>query len=1075
MRSKKLVPSARLCILVFLHVIAAQAIAQSTVCSVVRIEIQQELTLERQAFDAHMRITNGLDVTALEDIHINVWFRDADDNPVLASSDPDNTDASFFIVLDTMSGVTGIDGNGTIDPGAQADINWLIIPAPGTGGQTSGGMLYQVGATLSYTFGGESETVEVAPDFIQVRPMPRLALDYFLPDEVIADDPLTPEEEESEPFELGVRVTNSGFGSARNLAIESAQPEIVDNQQGLPIQFELLDTQVDDQPVVNSLLADFGDLGAGSAAMAVWRMTTSLYGHFISFEADYYHSDELGGEMTSLIERVETHTLLRSVRNDLPGRDAIRDFLARDGDVLRLYESDGADTLVTDISSSSSLELIDTETGYEYYRLEFPSTNGPIYTVMTDPTDGEGSVSAVWRSDGKKIPSVNFWQFPSKESGDWKNELHVFDTNSSGQYEIVFEVEVIPNKPPELSPVNDQEITAGDVLELTISATDPEDDVLTFALDPLPAGASFDSSGNDQANLIWATDDSDVGTHDLTVTVSDGEYEVSEQFSTTVLENPIGSIIIEADLPIETMNDGSRDSFEIKLDKAPDADVWIPLASSDDTRGTVEVGGVGFTASDWDTPQTVRVSGGVNDSGEFVGDLDYEILIGPSESEDENFQDLSHSPLPAVNRDTEDATIIVSPVTGLATAGEGTIARFELLLNGRPESPVSIDLESSHPDLGTPEPSTIVVNPESWNEPMEAEIRGQAVDDLEAGEVLYLIDAINVASSDERFVGANMDAIEVVHRGGETWGIEAGTVELPLLDEQSDWVQVEFDQPFRIAPVVVWLADDGEPDPAAVRIRNVTAQGFEAVQVEPPAVHGLTEATAMHYLAIEPGVHPLPEGGFVEAGLVATDRVQTGAGFGGPPQSSWERVDFEAGFDLAPALLAGIQSLANEEGTLPQEASRPWLTVAVEDVESSGASMALERSRVTSGDVQVPETIGYLAISAGEARFATNIGWAEWSGQEISEPAGPWRDGCEPNIWFAQAPSEAVLMAHQISRVNRQGGGWLRLCKDGDGFSGLLIDQDVERTPVRGIHAEDARALWFSRPFHTRLPATGAD
>lgn len=357
--------------------------AQETVCSVVRIEIRQELTLERQAFDAHMRITNGLDTTALEDIEINVWFLDADGNPVLASSDPENVDAVFFITQDETTGLSGgVNGNGTIGAGAQADIHWLIIPAPGAGGELPSGRLFQVGATLAYSYGGESETVEVAPDFIQVRPMPRLSLDYFLPDEVLGDDPLTPEEEAPVPFPLAVRVKNSGFGPAKNLAIESAQPEIVDNDQGLLINFELLNTQVNDGEVVNSLLAEFGDLPAGESATAIWSMLVSLYGHFVSFEADYYHSDSLGGELTSLIDRVDTHTLVGLVRNDLPGRDSRRDFLARPngGDTLALFESNGSDTPAEDVSLQSVLELVEQSADQKIYELSFPARFGPVYS-----------------------------------------------------------------------------------------------------------------------------------------------------------------------------------------------------------------------------------------------------------------------------------------------------------------------------------------------------------------------------------------------------------------------------------------------------------------------------------------------------------------------------------------------------------------------------------------------------------------------------------------------------------------------------------------------------------------------
>ncbi len=66
-----------------------QAQSQESVCADVRIEIRQELTLERQAFDALMRINNGLDTLSIDNVDIDVLFADEDGLPVVASSDPD--------------------------------------------------------------------------------------------------------------------------------------------------------------------------------------------------------------------------------------------------------------------------------------------------------------------------------------------------------------------------------------------------------------------------------------------------------------------------------------------------------------------------------------------------------------------------------------------------------------------------------------------------------------------------------------------------------------------------------------------------------------------------------------------------------------------------------------------------------------------------------------------------------------------------------------------------------------------------------------------------------------------------
>jgi hypothetical protein len=262
-----------------------------------------------------------------------------------------------------MQGIDDVAGSGRIPPKGVAEITWLIIPAQGTGGMAAAGVRYGVGATLDYRFGGENEQVVVAPDVIRVRPMPLLTLDYFLPRDVFSDDPLTPEVEEAEPFDLGVRVSNTGAGLARALKIESAQPRIIENRQGLLVDFRLRGSSVDDRPVENTLLANFGDIAAGASKVGRWEMSSTLSGSFVSFVAEYVHSDELGGTLTSLLQGVNTHTLVRATRNDLPGRDTVRDFLARDGDALRLYESEGGDQVVADLSSGASLTALWTMIG----------------------------------------------------------------------------------------------------------------------------------------------------------------------------------------------------------------------------------------------------------------------------------------------------------------------------------------------------------------------------------------------------------------------------------------------------------------------------------------------------------------------------------------------------------------------------------------------------------------------------------------------------------------------------------------------------------------------------------------
>ena len=100
---------------------AFKALAQDSFCASVRIEIVQELAFERQGFDAVMRINNSLENISVDNVDIDVYLLDENEEPVLASSDPDNTDALFFIRQDSLSGIDSTDGSGTIEPEAFAE------------------------------------------------------------------------------------------------------------------------------------------------------------------------------------------------------------------------------------------------------------------------------------------------------------------------------------------------------------------------------------------------------------------------------------------------------------------------------------------------------------------------------------------------------------------------------------------------------------------------------------------------------------------------------------------------------------------------------------------------------------------------------------------------------------------------------------------------------------------------------------------------------------------------------------------------------------------------------------------
>ena len=458
---------------------------------------------------------------ALENVGVAVTFADADgDNTVSATSDPNNTNALFFIRLDSMENIGNVSGTGTVAPSTSADIHWLIIPAFGAGGAGASGVRYLVGARLTYRIGAERHVMDVVPDSILVKPMPMLELDYFLPGDVYGDDPFTVPIEPPVPFSLGVRVRNSGAGVARSVRIDSGQPKIVENELGLLIGFTITGSEVNGSPVSDSLLVNFGDIQPNRSGVARWVMTTTLSGRFVEFTANYTHADELGGQLTSLISTngIRTHFLVHDVLVDLPGRDGIRDFLALDGTSLKVYESDNTDTAVADLSGSSSI-----------------SGSGGRYTVSTVPFyrawassscrirwAGTRELRSAMRADGKTLNPANAWlsKTQDRETHLWSYFVNVFDVNNTAGLSYTVEFGAPPtNHPPVLNPIPDRTITVGDSVSFYITASDPDNDPLTFTLPSGPTNATLHGG---TGLLKWKPSRFQIGTQHFVVMVTDG-------------------------------------------------------------------------------------------------------------------------------------------------------------------------------------------------------------------------------------------------------------------------------------------------------------------------------------------------------------------------------------------------------------------------------------------------------------------------------------------------------------------------------------------------------------------------
>ena len=88
-----------------------------------------------------------------------------------------------------------------------------------------------------------------------------------------------------------------------------------------------------------------------------------------------------------------------------------------------------------------------------------------------------------------------------------------------------------PNSAPVLSPIGTRTTSVGQILAFSLFGTDAEGDVLTYTATGLPVGALFDT---EIGAFTWTPQDNQIGSYDVTFSVSDGQLRDIETVTLTV-------------------------------------------------------------------------------------------------------------------------------------------------------------------------------------------------------------------------------------------------------------------------------------------------------------------------------------------------------------------------------------------------------------------------------------------------------------------------------------------------------------------------------------------------------------
>jgi len=173
---------------------------QAGTCAHVVVQITQQLTLTRTAFDGNLQIQNSGD-SPLTNVTVQML--------IWRSDDPNKTDVAssqFVIGNATTTNMLGGASGAWIVPGKTTSSVSYLFMALRSAAPTAN-VIYSVGGTLSYVIAGTEFSVSLYPDTITVVPDPALNIKYFWTEQVFGDDPFTPNVlEPSIPFPLAVLI-----------------------------------------------------------------------------------------------------------------------------------------------------------------------------------------------------------------------------------------------------------------------------------------------------------------------------------------------------------------------------------------------------------------------------------------------------------------------------------------------------------------------------------------------------------------------------------------------------------------------------------------------------------------------------------------------------------------------------------------------------------------------------------------------------------------------------------------------------------------------------------------------------
>ncbi|MCU4164289.1 Ig-like domain-containing protein [Carboxylicivirga caseinilyticus] len=255
---------------------------------------------------------------------------------------------------------------------------------------------------------------------------------------------------------------------------------------------------------------------------------------------------------------------------------------------------------------------------------------------------------------------------------------------------------------------------------------------------------------NPQTVTISAINDNDVINETVTITASVDNANSDDQFDNlikTLTANVTDDDIADFELSSTALiiTEGTQVAFTVWLAAQPIDPVTINLSSNNTAAATTTPNSLTFTASNWNTAQTVTITA-LNDNN--LTDESATITATVSDGSDASFINLDNKEISITVTDNDIADYTVSPSPLSLT--EGGTGSFSVVLSAQPTNDVVINLSNDNTAAASFDLTPLTFKTENWSTAQQIVVTGLEDDDAvdETAIVTLSIDG----SSDPDFI-----------------------------------------------------------------------------------------------------------------------------------------------------------------------------------------------------------------------------------------------------------------------------------------------------------------------------------